>query len=248
MARACLIVFLVAAATLATAAQPGLRSLPVARGAIQLDIPDAWISLDPAALGNLRSIVAEGVGGSTNDRFVAAYVPPSFGLFPGPPALLVYEDASGRLPWGMFLRTPDVAAARDAARSSLVIAGLPFGHGVRIDTVSFDRRRLMLEVNGVVEGTPWGTIGIRSCTLLTSTGTISLHGLIRPGQAPTYDPLFDHVFTSAALGPELVYHRHLSDLWPWILRLPLTWYVLSALTAVAAVGVAIRDRRLRSAS
>ena len=53
---------------------------------------------------------------------------------------------------------------------------------------------------------------------------------------------------SAALSPELAYHRRLSDLWPWILRLPLTWYVLSALTAVAALGVAIRDRRLHSAS
>jgi hypothetical protein len=212
-----------------------------------LDLPEAWISLDAAALGNLRSIVAEGVGGSTNDRFVAAYVPPSFGLYPGPPALLVYEDERGRLPWGMFLRTPDIASARDAARASLVISGLRFGHGVRIDHVNFDRRRLMLEVNGEVEGTPSGRIGIRSCTLLTSTGTISLHGLIRPGQAPTYDTLFDHIFDSAVLSPELVYHRRLSDLWPWILRLPLTWYVLSALTAVAAVWVALRDRRRHAA-
>lgn len=223
------------------------KTLAVARGQASVTVPADWTALDPR-----RVEVAALLGGQSgpavaSPNWTDALRPVRHGQEQTFPTVLVELHDTGRVPWPVFWKH-----VRDFEEQSYLetSGGGPLVGQPTEASMEFDPGRLRLHSQRTFGNSAMGPLIVRSVTVLTERGTVTVHGLARAGIAPNELRLADEVVHSLEVAPEFAYRRTLGDLFllpdlvDWRIRLAVAGLLVacSALLLLRVQRVRVRRR------
>lgn len=236
--RLIVLALVLAAPAAGAAPDPGFETVTVYDGALTMEIPDGWQSIDALRLDELTMRAADATAGRLVEVYQYGFRPSDPGDDTLLPSLLVQVRESGRVRSGAVARLASSDRILDTTERAFPDGLRPLVMGVAVDRARFDTASHCLRLEHTLDLRFKGRVVVLTAAFLTERGFVTLRLADREQRIEAARALFDHVVSSVRLSPEIAYRPRLSDRWPG-----LPFFAAAAVVALALVVYLVRRRR-----